>query len=51
MVRNIFEGLEFLLYDIDNNPIALSTNCALKVKQNLTDVPTKDSQNWTENVV
>ena len=51
MVRNIFEGSEFLLYDIDNNPIALSTNCALKVKQSLTDVTTKDSQNWTENIV
>lgn|GEM_PF-2441321 len=50
MVRNIFEGSEFLLYNIDNEPIALSNNCKLVVKQNTTDVTTKDSQNWTESI-
>ena len=50
MIKNIFEGSEFLLYDIDNNPIALSKNCALKIKQSLIDVTTKDSDNWKENL-
>jgi|GEM_PF-1415185 len=50
MIRNIFEGSEFLLYDIHNNPIALSKNCALKLKQNLVDITTKDSDGWKENL-
>jgi len=50
MQRNIFEGSDFLLYDIDNNPVALSRNCALKIKNNLIDVTTKDSQNWQESM-
>jgi len=50
MIRNIFEGSEFLLYDINDNPIALSKNCALKLKQNLVDITTKDSDGWKENL-
>jgi len=50
MQRNTFLGSEFLLFDIDNNPIALSNNCALKIKNNLIDITTKDSQNWKENL-
>lgn len=51
MQRNIFAGSEFLLYNIDNEPVAYSKNCALKINQNLTDVTTKDSQSWTELMV
>lgn len=50
MVRNIFEGSEFLIYDIDDNPIALSKNCKLQVKQSTTDITTKDSKNWNESL-
>jgi len=50
MQRNIFEGSEFLLFDIDDNPIALSNNCSLKIKNNLIDITTKDSANWKENM-
>jgi|GEM_PF-6346785 Uncharacterized protein conserved in bacteria len=51
MQRNIFAGSEFLLYNIDNEPVAYSRNCALKINQSLTDVTTKDSQSWTELMV
>jgi predicted secreted protein len=48
MQRNILQGSEFLLYNIDNEPVAYSTNCVLKINQNLSDVTTKDSQSWTD---
>jgi hypothetical protein len=51
MQRNILQGSEFLLYNIDNIPVAYSTNCVLKINQNLSDVTHKDSENWSEYMV
>ncbi|MBE9598741.1 phage tail tube protein [Pedobacter sp. MC2016-24] len=51
MQRNILSGSEFLLYNIDNEPVAYSKNCAIKINQNLTNVTTKDSDSWTELMV
>lgn len=48
MQRNILQGSEFLLYNIDNEPVAYSTNCVLKINQNLSDVTHKDSDSWSE---
>lgn len=51
MQRNILQGSEFLLYNIDNEPVAYSTNCVLKINQNLSDVTHKDSDSWSEFMV
>ena len=48
MQRNIFEGSEFLLFDIDQNPIAYCKNSAIKINRNLSDVTTKDSEGWND---
>lgn len=51
MQRNFIQGSEFLLYDINDVPVAYSTNCVLKINQNLSDVTHKDSQSWAEYMV
>ncbi|WP_316817283.1 phage tail tube protein [Pedobacter nyackensis] len=51
MQRNILTGSEFLLYNIDNEPVAYSTNCAIKINNSLTDVTTKNSDSWSEFIV
>ena len=51
MQRNILSGSEFLLYNINNEPVAYSTNCVLKINNNLSDVTTKDSDSWNEFMV
>lgn len=51
MQRNILTGSEFLLYNIDNEPVAYSTNCALKINNKLSDVTTKSSDSWSEYMV
>lgn len=51
MQRNILQGSEFLLYNIENEPVAYSTNCILKINQTLSDVTHKDSDSWSEFMV
>lgn len=51
MQRNILQGSEFLLYNTENEPVAYSTNCVLKINQNLSDVTHKDSDSWSEYMV
>ncbi|SDJ96242.1 Phage tail tube protein [Pedobacter sp. ok626] len=51
MQRNILTGSEFLLYNIDNEPVAYSKNCAIKINNSLTDVTTKSSDSWSEYMV
>jgi len=50
MQRNIIEGNEFMLFDIDENPVAYSKNVSLSIKQSLIDVTSKDSQGWAESI-
>jgi predicted secreted protein len=51
MQRNILSGSEFLLYNINDEPVAYSKNCAISINQSLTDVTTKNSDSWSEFMV
>lgn len=51
MQRNILTGSEFLLYNIDNEPVAYCTNSAIKINNSLIDVTTKSSDSWSESMV
>lgn len=50
MQRNVITGSEFVLYDIHQQPVAYSKNCALSLKQSLIDISTKDSDSWNDSM-
>lgn len=50
MQRNILTGSEFLLYNIDNEPVAYCTNSAIKMNKTLVDTTTKNSNSWSESM-
>lgn len=51
MQRNLILGSEFILYDIDQRPLAYCKNTVLSLKANLIDITSKDSKGWTQSMM